>query len=243
MTAFPNRLAEEIWADRYRFAAPGGVAEPSIHATWERVARALAAVEPEALTLWEGRFRDALADFNFLPGGRIQAGAGTRHHVTLFNCFVMGAIEDSIAGIFDALKESALTMQQGGGIGLDFSTLRPQGMAARGVGVAASGPLSFMHIWDSMCATILSTGARRGAMMATLRCDHPDIEAFVEAKRDPHALRHSICRCWSATRLWRPWSRCGMAAAFPGGESRRVHCRALVRRRAHAVGENRARGL
>ena len=100
----------------------------------------------------------------------------------------MGAIEDSIAGIFETLKESALTMQQGGGIGLDFSTLRPQGVTARGVGVAASGPLSFMHIWDSMCATILSTGARRGAMMATLRCDHPDIEAFIEAKRDPRVI-------------------------------------------------------
>lgn len=102
----------------------------------------------------------------------------------------MGGIEDSITGIFETLKESALTMQQGGGIGLDFSTLRPRGMVAQQVGAVASGPLSFMHIWDSMCGTILSTGARRGAMMATLSCDHPDIEAFIDAKRDPHSLRH-----------------------------------------------------
>ena len=135
-------------------------------------------------------FYGLLQDFKFLPGGRILAGAGTRHRVTLFNCFVMGGIEDSIAGIFETLKESALTLQQGGGIGLDFSTLRPRGMVAQQVGAVASGPLSFMHIWDSMCSTILSTGARRGAMMATLSCDHPDIEAFIDAKRDPQSLRH-----------------------------------------------------
>jgi len=184
-------IARMVWEEKYRYRADGVMHDASIADTWRRVARALAAVEaPQHVEYWEGQFYALLQDFKFLPGGRIQAGAGTRHHITLFNCFVMGAIEDSIAGIFDALKESALTMQQGGGIGLDFSTLRPQGMVARGVGVAASGPLSFMHIWDSMCATILSTGARRGAMMATLRCDHPDIEAFVEAKRDPRALRH-----------------------------------------------------
>jgi len=113
-----------------------------------------------------------LRDFQFLPGGRIQAGAGTERNVTLFNCFVMGSIEDSIPGIFAALEEGAITMQQGGGIGCDFSTLRPRGAQAKTVGAVASGPVSFMHVWDAMCGTILSTGARRGAMMATLRCDH-----------------------------------------------------------------------
>ena len=93
-------------------------------------------------------------------------------------------------GIFDGLKEGALTMQQGGGVGYDFSTLRPCGMPAKSVGTIASGPVSFMRIWDAMCATLLSTGARRGAMMATLRCDHPDIEAFIDAKREHGALRH-----------------------------------------------------
>lgn len=183
-------VAAAIWETKYRYREDGRARDGDIEDTWRRVAHALAAVEASGSAHWEEQFYAVLRDFRFLPGGRILAGAGTRHHLTLFNCFVMGAVEDSIMGIFESLKESALTLQQGGGIGLDFSTLRPQGMAARGVGVAASGPLSFMHIWDSMCATILSTGARRGAMMATLRCDHPDIEAFVEAKRDGLSLRH-----------------------------------------------------
>ncbi|HEX9523258.1 MAG TPA: adenosylcobalamin-dependent ribonucleoside-diphosphate reductase, partial [Reyranella sp.] len=121
--------------------------------------------------------------------GRVIAGAGTGRSVTLFNCFVMGTIPDDMSGIFENLREAALTMQQGGGIGHDFSTLRPQGAPVKGVGADASGPLSFMDVWDAMCRTIMSAGSRRGAMMATLRCDHPDIEAFVDAKRDPRRLR------------------------------------------------------
>jgi ribonucleoside-diphosphate reductase alpha chain len=179
-----------IWDTKYRFRDVGQAGDAGLDDTWRRVARALASVEQSAQEDWQRRFYDALKDFRFLPGGRIQAGAGTGHRVTLFNCFVMGTIEDSMEGIFDALKEAALTMQQGGGVGFDFSTLRPAGEAAKSVGTVASGPLSFMRIWDSMCATILSTGARRGAMMATLRCDHPDIEAFVEAKHDASQLRH-----------------------------------------------------
>jgi ribonucleoside-diphosphate reductase alpha chain len=102
----------------------------------------------------------------------------------------MGEIQDSIDGIFEALKEGALTMQKGGGVGFDFSTLRPIGSPAHRVGSIASGPVSFMHVWDSMCATLLSTGQRRGAMMATLRCDHPDIENFIHAKDKQGALTH-----------------------------------------------------
>ncbi|HQT40317.1 MAG TPA: adenosylcobalamin-dependent ribonucleoside-diphosphate reductase, partial [Acidocella sp.] len=109
---------------------------------------------------------------------------------TLFNCFVMGDIEDDLGSIFKHLREAALTMQQGGGIGYDFSTLRPKGAAVKGVSADASGPLSFMDVWDSMCRTIMSAGARRGAMMATMRCDHPDIEAFIGAKREPGRLRN-----------------------------------------------------
>ena len=101
----------------------------------------------------------------------------------------MGTIPDDMAGIFDHLKEAALTMQAGGGIGYDFSTLRPKGAPVKGVGADASGPLTFMDVWDAMCRTIMSAGHRRGAMMATMRCDHPDIEAFIEAKRDPGRLR------------------------------------------------------
>jgi ribonucleoside-diphosphate reductase alpha chain len=181
-------VSQRIWDMKYRFRDASGDADADLDATWWRVARALAAPERDP-ELWAGRFHEALAGFKFLPAGRVIAGAGTGRSVTLFNCFVMGTIPDDMSGIFENLREAALTMQQGGGIGHDFSTLRPQGAPVMGVGADASGPLSFMDVWDSMCRTIMSAGSRRGAMMATLRCDHPDIEAFVDAKRDPRRLR------------------------------------------------------
>lgn len=187
---FITEISRHIWDSKYRFRDSAVVHDRTVDDTWRRIARALASVERADQVQWEQRFYEALRGFKFLPGGRIQAGAGTGRRVTLFNCFVMGTIEDSMDGIFDGLKEGALTMQQGGGVGYDFSTLRPKGAQARSVGTVASGPVSFMQIWDAMCATLLSTGARRGAMMATLRCDHPDIEAFIDAKRDSHVLRH-----------------------------------------------------
>ena len=189
MSAFAAPIAEQIWDMKYRLKdAEGRPLDADLDATWARVARALAATEAEPES-WAPRFRAALGDFRFLPAGRIVAGAGTGRSVTLFNCFVMGTIEDSMSGIFDALREAALTLQQGGGIGYDFSTIRPKGAAVAGVAADASGPLSFMDVWDSMCRTIMSAGSRRGAMMAVLRCDHPDIEAFVAAKSDPARLR------------------------------------------------------
>jgi ribonucleoside-diphosphate reductase alpha chain len=181
-------VSQRIWDMKYRFRDASGEADADLDATWWRVARALAAPESDP-ELWAGRFHEALSGFKFLPAGRVIAGAGTGRSVTLFNCFVMGTIPDDMSGIFENLREAALTMQQGGGIGHDFSTLRPQGAPVKGVGADASGPLSFMDVWDSMCRTIMSAGSRRGAMMATLRCDHPDIEAFVDAKRDPRRLR------------------------------------------------------
>jgi ribonucleoside-diphosphate reductase alpha chain len=181
-------VSQRIWDMKYRFRDASGAADADLDATWWRVARALAASERDP-ELWAGRFHEALQDFKFLPAGRVIAGAGTGRSVTLFNCFVMGAIPDDMSGIFENLREAALTMQQGGGIGHDFSTLRPRGAPVKGVGADASGPLSFMDVWDSMCRTIMSAGSRRGAMMATLRCDHPDIEDFVDAKRDPKRLR------------------------------------------------------
>jgi ribonucleoside-diphosphate reductase alpha chain len=192
MTAehFTTPLSRHIWDSRYRCRDGGSVRDKDVEATWRRVARALAAVEARGQDSWEELFYQLLAGFRFLPGGRILAGAGSGRRVTLFNCFVMGRIEDSMEGIFTALKEGALTMQQGGGVGYDFSSLRPFGSRAWSIGGIASGPVSFMRIWDSMCATVLSTGARRGAMMATLRCDHPDILAFIDVKRDPRELRH-----------------------------------------------------
>ncbi len=189
MTAFSAPIAEAIWDMKYRLKEADGTAvDATVEDTWRRIARALAAVEKTPAE-WEERFYQALEGFKYLPAGRITAGAGTGRSVTLFNCFVMGTIPDSMSGIFEGLKEAALTMQQGGGIGYDFSTIRPKGAAVHGVAADASGPLSFMDVWDAMCRTIMSAGSRRGAMMATMRCDHPDIEAFIEAKQDAARLR------------------------------------------------------
>ena len=189
MSRFSAPIAEQIWDMKYRLKeADGTVVDASVEDTWRRIARALAVVE-KVPAVWEERFYAALEGFKFLPAGRITAGAGTGRSVTLFNCFVMGTVPDTMAGIFDALKEAALTMQQGGGIGYDFSTIRPKGAEVKGVAADASGPLSFMDVWDAMCRTIMSAGSRRGAMMATMRCDHPDIEAFIEAKKDAARLR------------------------------------------------------
>ena len=186
---------------------------------------------------WAKAFAEAMADFAFLPAGRILAGAGTGRAVTLFNCFVMGRIEDDLTSIFENVKEAALTMQQGGGIGHDFSTLRPKGALVKSIGADASGPVSFMDVWDAMCRTIMSAGARRGAMMATLRCDHPDIEAFIDAKADPARLRNfnlSVLVTDAFIRAVRndePWD-----LVFDGKVYRTV-------RRARAVGPHHARDL
>jgi ribonucleoside-diphosphate reductase alpha chain len=181
-------IGRTIWQSKYRLD-DAGCAETTLAETRRRVSRAIARAEADQAQ-WEAAFGDLLAGFRFLPGGRIWAGAGSDREVTLFNCFVAGPIDDSMEAILDALRETALTLQQGGGVGLDFSTLRPAGQAARRTGQVASGPVPFMHVWDALCRTVLSTGTRRGAMMGTLRCDHPDIEAFVDAKRDHTALRN-----------------------------------------------------
>src|SRR5438067_4469412 len=188
--ALVGSISQQIWDMKYRLrSASGEVIDKTIEDTWRRVATALAAPERDPAA-WTERFYAALTDFKFLPAGRVVAGAGSARSVTLFNCFVMGAIPDDMGGIFAHLREAALTMQQGGGIGYDFSTLRPMGAPVKGVGADASGPLSFMDVWDSMCRTIMSAGARRGAMMGTLSCSHPDIEAFIEAKRSGDRLRN-----------------------------------------------------
>jgi len=189
MSRFAAPIAEQIWDMKYRLKeADGTPKDATVEDSWRRIARSLAEVESDPKAS-EETFYAALEDFKFLPAGRITAGAGTGRAVTLFNCFVMGTIPDSMGGIFDMLKEAALTMQQGGGIGYDFSTIRPHGSDVLGVAADASGPLSFMDVWDAMCRTIMSAGSRRGAMMATMRCDHPDIEDFITAKSDPARLR------------------------------------------------------
>ncbi len=236
-------ISQRIWDMKYRLKDQAGVpVDKTIDDTMARVAAALAAAEADP-DLWKTNFSKALDDFRFLPAGRILAGAGAARNVTLFNCFVMGEVPDDMAGIFDGLKEAALTMQQGGGIGYDFSTLRPKGARVKGVGADASGPLSFMDVWDAMCRTIMSAGSRRGAMMAVMRCDHPDIEAFIEAKRQPGRLRMfnlsvlvsdafmravkedaaweltfdgTVCKSLAARGLWEAIMRATYAYAEPG---------------------------
>ncbi|NCD35257.1 MAG: adenosylcobalamin-dependent ribonucleoside-diphosphate reductase [Spartobacteria bacterium] len=192
MTANGNdySISEDIWSRKYRFAGSRDVPEDrDVQATLRRVAGACAAAE-EDREKWTKEFEEVLQNFEFIPGGRIIANLGTsREAVTMFNCYVMNKIEDSIEGIFDTVKESAMTQKQGGGVGFDFSTIRPEGSHIKGCGAQSSGPISFMKVLDSTCRTIMSAGQRRGAQMGVMRCDHPDIEAFITAKRKNEQLQ------------------------------------------------------
>jgi ribonucleoside-diphosphate reductase alpha chain len=133
-------------------------------------------------------FRHILYDMRFLAAGRVQAAMGAPRRVTPYNCFVSLKIEDSMDGIMNAAREAAKTMQLGGGIGYDFSTLRPNGALIKGLDSRSSGPLSFMGIFDAVCKTIASAGHRRGAQMGVLRVDHPDIAAFIKVKNNTTTL-------------------------------------------------------
>lgn len=231
MTAIKQKISQSIWEMKYRYYRDGQAIDQSIEDTWQRVAEAIAQAEkPAEREHWQRKFFEQLSDFKFMPGGRILAGAGTTHAVTLFNCFVMNIQEDSMTGIFDALREGALTLQQGGGIGYDFSVLRPAGAMAARTGIPASGPVSFMQIWDAMCGVLLSTGARRGAMMGVLACDHPDIEAFIEAKADAKLLRHfNVSVMVSDAFMQAVNEDAGWDLIFPGDRKvyRTVHAREL----------------
>src|SRR5260370_36566649 len=147
---------------------------------WERIGSSLASREKDR-KYWQGTFYDALTDFQLIPAGRISKGAGTNRNVTLINTFVMGVVPDNLQGILECFSESALTLSQGGGIGVNFSEVRPKGVQIKGVESASSGPIPFMDMWDQMCDAIMRVGVRRGAMMAMLQCDHPNIEDFIEA--------------------------------------------------------------
>src|SRR5215470_3063108 len=178
----PQAICEEVLLEKY---AKGG--DRSIEDVRRRVARALAAVEPEASrAVLEEAFYRAQAE-GFIPGGRINSAAGTELKATLINCFVQ-PVGDSISsddgevGIYAALNQAAETMRRGGGVGYDFSRIRPRGAYVKGTHSNASGPLSYMRVFDESCETVESAGSRRGAQMGVLRCDHPDIEAFVHAK-------------------------------------------------------------
>lgn len=189
--ALDESISLTVWKNKYQYRQEDRIRDVSIEDTWQRVAKAIAYAEKKTERKhWQAEFYRILENYQFLPGGRILAGAGTRHKVTLLNCFVMDIAEDSLPSIFHALEEAALTLQQGGGVGYDFSVLRPNGSWVKKTGIPSSGPISFMRIWDAMCSVLLSTGTRRGAMMGVMRCDHPDIEEFITAKENPSELRH-----------------------------------------------------
>ena len=135
-------------------------------------------------------YKDILLNQRFMPAGRVQAAMGSPRDVTAYNCFVSGAIEDSMESIMARATQAAETMRRGGGIGFDFSRIRPSGDRIVSLDSSASGPVSFMGIFDAVCQTIMSAGHRRGAMMAVLRVDHPDIEEFIRAKRNDNVLNN-----------------------------------------------------
>ncbi|MFL6698091.1 MAG: LAGLIDADG family homing endonuclease [Vitreoscilla sp.] len=179
----PQDISVEVLLEKY---AKGD--EKDLHDVRARVARALAQAEaPDQREAWAARFLDALQN-GFVPAGRINSAAGTELSATLINCFVqpvgdsIAQWEDGVPGIYTALTEAAETMRRGGGVGYDFSRIRPQGAWVGSTRSRASGPVSYMRVFDRSCETVESAGSRRGAQMAVLRCDHPDIEAFIHAK-------------------------------------------------------------
>jgi ribonucleoside-diphosphate reductase alpha chain len=170
-------LAQEIDAMKYRQS------DESFDDKIKRIANALCDGEEHRYAM-----EDILGNMRFLPAGRVQSAIGSRRITTAYNCFVSGEIEDSMASIMERAAEAAETMRRGGGIGYDFSKIRPRGDRIKSLDSQASGPISFMGIFDAVCQTIASSGHRRGAQMGVLRVDHPDIEEFVAAKRNSDKL-------------------------------------------------------
>lgn len=185
---FGYPFSMEIWAKKYS----NNGKDESIYHTLRRVAAAIARVEPmqSEQAYWEQTFFNYMSEGIFMPAGRILAGAGTQNTVTLVNCFVNQTVPDSMEGIMESLSMAAFTMQQGGGVGTDFSTIRPEGSYLKRTGSEASGPMPFMDLWDAMCRTIMSAGSRRGAMMGTMFCTHPDLLKFITAKQTAGVLKN-----------------------------------------------------
>ncbi|EKM95324.1 adenosylcobalamin-dependent ribonucleoside-diphosphate reductase [Stutzerimonas degradans] len=193
-SSIPLQVAsEDIWAQKYRLTNKDGTPiDDSVDATWQRVARALADVEPaEQREHWHERFLWALRN-GAIPAGRIISNAGAQDYkpaTSTINCTVSGTITDSMDDILGKVHEAGLTLKAGCGIGYEFSTLRPRGSFVSGAGAHTSGPLSFMDIFDKMCFTVSSAGGRRGAQMGTFEVGHPDVREFIRAKREDGRLR------------------------------------------------------
>ncbi len=190
----------KVFSDRYALKNERG--EPIEHTPeemWARVARGIAAVEatPEKQQFWEGRFYEVLRDFKFVPGGRILAGAGTGHKVTYYNCYVIPSPEDSRGGILDNLKVMTEIMARGGGVGINLSSLRPRGSYIKTVNGTASGPCSWAELYSVATGDVIQQGgSRRGALMLMIDDSHPDVEEFINVKRDLKRINHanlSVC--------------------------------------------------
>src|SRR5207244_8183367 len=189
----PQEICRDTLLEKY---AKGD--EASVEQVRRRVAHALAQVEPEERRAhWERRFLQAQND-GFIPAGRINSAAGIQLQATLINCFVqpvgdsISEVVDGRPGIYTALQEAAETMRRGGGVGYDFSSIRPKGAEVKGTHSRASGPVSYMRVFDQSCETVESAGARRGAQMGVLRCDHPDGEDFIHAKDEGDLANFNI---------------------------------------------------
>lgn len=185
--------SQDIWEKKYRLATRQG--EPIDHTvddSFARVAHAIAQVEaPEQRAHWEQRFLWAMRQ-GAIPAGRILSNAGAGEHkpkTSTINCTVSGTIADSMESILARAAQAGMTLKAGCGIGYEFSTLRPRGAIVAGAGASTSGPIPFMEVFDRICQTVASAGGRRGAQMGTFDIQHPDVEAFIKAKRTDGALR------------------------------------------------------
>ncbi|MHB8596561.1 MAG: TSCPD domain-containing protein [Ktedonobacteraceae bacterium] len=193
-------IRQKVFMDRYSLKdAAGQPLEFNPEQLWARIARGIASVEPteEQKALWEGRFYEALSNFQFVPGGRILAGAGSGHQVTYYNCYVISSPDDSRQGILDNLKVMTEIMARGGGVGINLSTLRPRGSYIKTVNGTASGPCSWAQLYSVATGDVIQQGgSRRGALMLMLDDNHPDIEEFITVKRTAGKIEHanlSVC--------------------------------------------------